>query len=1166
MKRILTVLVLTCFLIFSITTADDSDVGAVESITSIDSAESVIVDSDYTIINANTVISMDGLKTIKGTVLRSINQRNVNIPFKPDNAIAVTIANVLKGDKYNFGTVALSDFSTDGVSSDKEYDGIQKLGNIPLTKEEYLLGGDILIKSDSYNFSSDTYSFTTITEDNIITLQEAIMMIYKSIGQSQYKHSFQFSPRGTYPVPIGETSFVELVPDVFAAVDNTRYYTDVFSTRSIAEAYWRAATTDKLLIRNQDRDDIITLADFCYYLFTKMDREKEPVLTEEEMEMLLVAHGRELPIYLDSNQLGAVKHLIARGITESDLDYASPLKIEDALRLLMRAKFPETRLTFKNVQYPYISELVKKGYIPMDMKLEKPMLMDVQIMPINAATISDLDYYIEVSPNTLFHSAMEPSRVLTDLYVSSIYGDISDYAFPGTFVKLVDNGRYYHVRVPISIIDDTKAYNSSLECFTLNSAVASDVPENLSIPYGGGVYKWENGRLIRSPFTSEFSPDLIDLDRKLNAMNSAKSTKLGVMDRKVEFKFKLVNDKDLDSILWDGKPLKTAPQDVFSGLKDDKGNYTIMVTADDPYKYLLRHLTYKSDISSSELVRAYVADDRSALVSLKWLKRAGLVTDITEIEAGKKWVIYNDKENTLIDLVNGVVVSGQVVTEISKDDESPYIVKDPLTGDMLVDYRAVNNMTSTYLLIRDDNGNVSMSTPLNSTYYYGYSYYQSIYPLLGEGYQSAKNLRGDNSLLSLENTFPTANWVIYKKRNGVVNSEYLLVFRPAVKEKAWSPIDLQNFSIDNFGLKEVKNVRINAYEIDMATITDKDATLRTKNFILSNPASKGPGIYYDSMTSQYYYKVPIVTSLKDAYNKYMSVTPSLPMPIVSYKNMLVNLNLNLYSKSETDLARYPKILKNSIIPTDDLKYSGEVEPNDFILAIAGAQSKYYPYPRKSWIELYGAGTVYFGSILAKLDVSEDDRYDKVYKFMVGSTVLATYPYAIANSNSPFTEVFRGGNKSVYVYGLDDQFRLVAFDQLVEDEQTGWLPTFLKGGYRDIFDWNAYSLSQWVNIFDDGLTIANLFVMSLIPRLMLFIFISFMVLSLAVENRLLIWVAENIVDPFKVLSCGLTSIEHVRTKNAWLSVFIATVMIAMMSSGILELIAWVVKFAMTLLKM
>lgn len=1107
------------------------------------SADTAVVDADTVIVNADTVIIEGETVILKGTILQSINYENPEITYKPPVAMSLFLEGVLKTD-FQMGAVELSAFNKAGSVLNNSYEDYYSEVPGRLSREDYLLGGDISIVRDSYDFERGIYHSTSLQMNDELNYHNAVMMLYKAIGKSEFTHHFNFKghqsgknvPVGDSPFNIGKVSMI----------DHSRYYTEVFTTRTNPEIYFKVAKFEGIVDPTLEEVDTVSTVDFIRMVHRKLEREGEPVLTEEEMTMMLMAHGRELPLYLTDSDLVSVKYLLARGIIDPSIKFNNnTISAKDAIDILLRAAKPELRLTFKNVQYPYIESVVRQGYAPVDMSLGANPFGDIDIVVEEAEIANYYDYYIVRDADTIFRRT--DGREEYYVYVSNVWDNISDTPFEGSSVQIVEGGKYYHLRVPLQI-EASPAFRNGT--FTVNSLALSDLPDNWKIEPGGGVYRWnkEKGKFDRSPFSIEFANNLIDKERKLEAINSKEfSALLSSKARKATFSFRLTGSSTLSDILWEGAPITES----YPNLRpDSNGIYSVTIEADDPYKFLLRNLSYTSKTSGDDLVQAYAVDNNTVLVSLRWLRSRGLVDGVLELKKDKLWYLYSDEENAYINLEGGFIVAGQTVTEIADEDKSVFIVRDPLSGDVLIDYRVVNNMKSGFLMVRDSNGAISLTSGNEQI---RVEERVPIYPILGEGLESMNRTRVTGTV-SIEHSYPTANWIIYKSRKGSLNQDYLLVFKPSESTSG--------STLDRFNISQIQNTKVEVYEIGMSTISDSGAD---RNILLPGAQVGKNGIVRDTSKGLYMYQYAVVTDLQKAFDDYMKDNPEIHFPIVRYDGKFVNLNSNLYGNTPNNLSSYPKELFNKLVTTSIGRNVKPVQ-NQFTLAMAGAVAVYYPYSYESLVKMNRQSTIYFGSMPgAKVTTTSTDSYGSTVTLSVGDMIVSSKRVQDASTDFPLKEVFKGSRNSVFVYGFNSSYRLVAEGILpISSVGSRWITSILSTGNNAFFDWESYRFSQIFTKADEYLTTIYNLLLGLAPRIFIVIFTVYLALTLVADNKLVRRFSNRVFDPYKIISFGITSIEEVRFKKTFVQTTLGLVMVVLIPISVIPMVGWLVAFIQSLL--
>ena len=296
----------------------------------------------------------------------------------------------------------------------------------------------------------------------------------------------------------------------------------------------------------------MTLAEFCVYVKKMMDLYGEEILTDKEMEILLVTYGTKLPYGLeDQEQFEAIKYLMAKGIVSDSMYWEGNLTIEDMLVILSRVKDEGSRLTFKEIEIEYDPDLVSMGYCPAEMTFVEETSIGVVSTTLNEsynysnaewfdyflrmpATIKSADGKKEVNPRFIRTEGAQ-EYVTTDLFVTQrgvkdtkknndkedlsedekytyVRSDTSQEGKDGIEVlgyeNLNDGYEYLHIRVKTSLLlkdgSPNKEYvNPNNDCIYINTTDSTDAPTCWKVDYRGGVFrnpvlsgsiiKWESG-------------------------------------------------------------------------------------------------------------------------------------------------------------------------------------------------------------------------------------------------------------------------------------------------------------------------------------------------------------------------------------------------------------------------------------------------------------------------------------------------------------------------------------------------------------------------------------------------------------------------------------------------------------------------------------------------
>lgn len=303
----------------------------------------------------------------------------------------------------------------------------------------------------------------------------AVIQLYRAMGIEQVEFLVSTS-EAPEEFDINKSPLVQFLsmqtmgPDLSAAVAT------VCATRTNPETYLAMADMDGIAVPyTTDRESqTLSVAEFCVLAYTLMQLYGEPVLTEQETYLLLEAYGRELPYGLPSNQLEAVKYLLARGIVESDLSWKSDITFADAATILMRIKDTGSRLTFKEIQLTTDVGLLAKGYYSTEVSsLQSPVEVVDQFSSYD--TYTDYDYFVEIAEGVQFTS---DSGFTSFPFIGNTSdnegGSVSDTYYMGRV--LVDDRNFYHFRVPQS------NSNVGFGPIYINTTLNNDVPGRYALP------------------------------------------------------------------------------------------------------------------------------------------------------------------------------------------------------------------------------------------------------------------------------------------------------------------------------------------------------------------------------------------------------------------------------------------------------------------------------------------------------------------------------------------------------------------------------------------------------------------------------------------------------------------------------------------------------------
>lgn len=1145
--------------------------------------EDVTVNTENAVINVDNTIIINGEVMINGTILRSINNRQPDSYFRPSFSQVDFIKDKVMVD-LNKGVVYTGEFDLDPVSL-----------NLPnINRREYeILGRDTILEYE--NYSNSKYA-TVEMPRSTLTRKNGIMALYKAIGTSEF--DITLIPRSVQePVDINSSPLLDELKTPAVKVNNEGYYTDVFITRTVPEVYWSNAEKDGIILKGEDSSSILTIGEFSQYLASMLHLKGEPVLTTKEESILLATYGVDIPYYLPGPQTEAVKYLMARGIVDNTVDFKKSLDRDTMLTLLSRAKDESSRLTFKEITIPYNEELVAEGFYPTETELVESPIINVRWNTETRAVQDYYDYFIKIvdeatseSLPTVFKTESGNSNYT--MYVSSVFNSISEKPFrDSSFVGV--EGNYFHFKVPINIVNDKEAFYcqdskgnraDNKKCYyskdnteykgyiTINSSNLSDIPGNLKVEYGGGVYLTAKADIVtntsndtyimnRTPFSSDYSTRLVDRNRKLESQEDIIAPIPLSSVTKATLTFQ---SNDVSKLMWDGKPLEEAS--VFAKDPEVDNQYTITLESSDPYRDIMALLTTtKLSSGNAGTSPAYIKDNRTALVSLNYLRTNKVLDSAVQLSTGKcptksysttcgKYMLYGDKSNILVDTVNRIIVAGQTVIEIPEDDPSPLIIPNSNTGEYLIDARAVQAVGSELFVVKSSSGSVAISMITEDKPGYKWS---SMTPFLGDQgslYIKTSKDSGEDRIY-LEDTYPLSNYLIYKSRSSSVNEDFLIVFKPKIVG--------QNDTMDVDIIADLKD----RFHIELGS--DEVASIYPLGTEIVHQKKYSSIINLDQDDAGYYYTVPKFSEFN--YYAYLKgLKDSYPLAFVkvidgSYTHYL-DMNMNVISGNPF---KYPASILSALVHStinpgiassmhfkNSKGYSKDstfgATTSTFILAPAGVQSKFYPKKSISWMEA-SSNTVYVGTMLGK--ISSDNNSMLVLKAKGGS-INFKVPQIAATSVSPFDAVFRGTKNTIYVYNSGGQSKILDFsigEETIEDSAS-FLTTW---GSKSVFDWLAYKWENSLEDADDIMTIIIIFLLNILPRVMLFWLFGFSTLVLIRDIRFIQYICASWFDFYKILSFGLADINKVTVRGSWISGFFAIVLLSLMNTGdMLDVFAWI----------
>lgn len=461
-------------------------------------------------------------------------------------------------NKYQLAVTTIDYFDLKDIWQENDIIGGTSIKDVQKRREFNILGYDILMESEYFealpkvpNDPRPQYAYKAYNkfDDNApVRKSLAVMATYKTLNNPIYKiicvrTDHKENARQKY-LKMTNSNLLKYITFAPSCILAENYYTNVFTTRTLPDIYWREALLDGLVgssyfangsdtsttrMQASNRSDNIhvvgfndefkelseeakgtlTIAEFCELVMGKMYLEGEPELTEEEEKQLLVVYGKALPYYLSANKLKAVKYLMCRGIISDNLNFNDELTQGLMLEILMRVKDIDSRLVFRNIDIDYNSELVDLGYFPAQLSSESESVFNLGYK-INSDFREYRDYFVEVCPETTFThtNGGEVQTVFIANAPVDSSGNVSKLEGANYIGQESINGRlFYHFVIKATAVGnpidkpppkydeklDTTRPLTGNDVFYIETYNPADYPKYIQLTrsWGGGVFTRE---------------------------------------------------------------------------------------------------------------------------------------------------------------------------------------------------------------------------------------------------------------------------------------------------------------------------------------------------------------------------------------------------------------------------------------------------------------------------------------------------------------------------------------------------------------------------------------------------------------------------------------------------------------------------------------------------
>ena len=1125
-------------------------------------------------------------RVMKATVIRSINNACAADLYQPKIEDLPWLKSKIVKD-LGFSALYTGEWNPDNVMSNDEEtfphdpERVEAGEYYTPTRANKILGADALVVNENYDTSG--YTCTSLKSSSEINLRDAITIAYKALSDNYYWIQAYTSPGGKPDILVEQTPFAEAVGAENVKIDPSRYFTDVWVSRTCPQTYFAQAIRDGVTAYSYDdakSSEAISLADFCVIVAKLLDLNGEEVIIDQEAEQLLSVYQRNIPTYITSIQRDAIKYLMVRGIVDGTEDFRSNITGDTALTVMMRAKDKSSRLTFKNIEIPYDKTLLAKGFTGVDMQPENTIADSVQIESVKSAT-EYYDYLIKKTDATTFKDIN--GREVTAVYVSANRDDAdheNDQGVPGSLYVGEING-YYHFKIPVTAEASATFSSDRLppntgKVFTITTRNKDNRPAKYYVQTGGGVYdnfsytdigQGKTAVAFRTPFSAIDDINFVDRERKENAqlaMTESDEIKLTANKFKANI---LIRQSDITK--WCDKTISEikGTENIDGNIVNfDPDTHKLTIEFQDneqsPYDYISRHLTSDkmSGTDSNGCYPSYIIGSESVpivLLSKGFLtnNRNGLPNRLTDIQKLSETEYQIDTEGgpIMVNLETKSFATGSSYTELGAEDPSPLITTTP-DGDYYIDYRVITSCTAGYMIFDNSDSTktfvpvdvhdtpVDMPTLENIKSLTGTDEYSLVTGALIHTESGAKHMM-------LEGPYAKSNFMLYKLNRQGLKGDYLLVFRPNLGYDDQNKRDAIKTKLqDIFKVSLGDNVSCSIYNLNKS-VRPADADVIST---LSTNVTKKEGYGY-------LYRIPDITNFDvDSYYKGIQDNGSA-LPIVQYNGSLYDVNVNhvagfeAYEVPANLLTSELSTLTNGsdLVFTHGFSTTGQKKPfngsTPMTPAPIGLTACYRDEFDKTVEELMqmsndetyrSLGTA--GGVIESVSTSATD-----YNFNIGGSdgynykLTATDKFYFAQGNSSLSSKRARG---IYIYKDPDGVGITSLSDL----DSAYESSLLDGVLKNIFDWEAFKFIEALKTAEDIATLCYIVLLEIVPRVMLFDFLALGTLAIVADTNYIRWLCDYFIDPYKILSLGLLDVHTIDKYKIWKTCFWACVLLLLLN--------------------
>lgn len=1077
------------------------------------------------------------------------------------------------------------------------------------TRALEVLGYDLLLTDEECDIWTENGNvkakYTTEELGDTVTLQTAIMNIYKALGQSCYQYNYAFLPDSTLnpeTSPLQKEISQQLGSS--SSWDNSEGACYVFTTRTNPDLYWHKAETDRIFTTVQDKyetyqlvspSDVPTLAEYCQLLAGMLQTYGEPVMTKEEETLLLQVYGANMPTYLsDTSQLDSIKYLIAKGIfnftEKKDYAWASPLTKEDLLNTLMAVYDKDSRATFKDVQITTDAQLVEEGYYPVAIEQDQTFVSGLSYMPVTNSE-PYYDYLIEYKylqgeadpAGGCTISGVQTGNTADDKEVRYREGVSSTVQYAG--LVSAGNRKFYHFKVCKSVqggFDIVLDKNTKIGIAEHIGGVMLDMKYVDDISYGNPMLLQFDDETMPLKFDKAVAQYWADKTRveasettgtasgNVNAFTYlSEDESVPILMEVMPSYIEKMSTCSINNVKLESKYYKAVgvPQQcgtaTITRLKSGEGDpVTFQITGFKTFDEFRDNVNF--DNISSAVYPGYRKDSESLLVPLKYLESIDIVKEA--IQGPSHIELLTDNNTIYIDNQKKYIINGTGIYQAPKN--ATLYFKDK-SGVLYVDYRAALGWATQYLDISNvQQGSVSL------TYKSKFAEKVRQKPIVGmfgsEEIVDTVFLNGKQHML-LNSVYPLANYFIFYTNEKTVGTDRdtLVCIKPnwpyfngtAVTDNTYDDSGPRKYVNEFTGINvKSKNVRVYVYQL---TRTDKEDGTNPAGvtYTESHGYVYAPPEWNESSIANYF--TPAINADDPASPVFGSFDQSiLALPLVAYGNDWYSLHFNMFSSDGKAIpygyAPLRYIKGNDANSNGVAKFTGsswEATTEVGHIGTSGINMTNAPVgiqwmlttianPKK-FSEVWDDSSVVFYSGALRMERGDKDQETYLYNNKIKIPVNSSNNFVVLRHTITGWQV-SVNSESVLTYNPMSKVSLENF-------------TVDPGAELNQFDWEGNALAQKLDSTDTFLTKSTIFVTRIIPQIVVYVCIALIALSLASNIKPWIIFCDKVVDVYSILTLGKHTVHTINMQGIFYSSLVGIGIFWLFMDGtVFQLFAWIVR--------